>query len=584
LVKDPDLVRDEIEHSWTRGYADDYWNDPVSPLFFELLGDQLTQVVNVELNGIMGYSKPGDETDRLLLLYRNHAYFNLEILKRKVEYEIPPMLRNDDILNYFEDGTGAYGKETMKKQPFRLAKRVLAEIRVMLYDKNGSITKTATAYEKWSKKEFEPFYEKFDLRMQQLSNSGEISKYVELANELDRLMIGHFRLVRYGIPVHNIGMNLIAQYLLGRFLGKEEATATYPILLSGLNHKTSETNQALFRLASGIEAFPHLKSTIIETPSDRIFAKLRADKSQDAVRLTSELESFFKEFGVRGFTREPYYPRWQDAPQHVFNILKAIVREESLVPVELTIRNRDQETITEKEIATRVKSQSIGWVKWKLFSIILSFARKYIIFRENQRFNLDRWITMNRKIFIEIGKRLLNMGVLKEPSDIFFLRKSEIRGFARKDLSVNEIRRIQHAAEERKEEFLKNENLTPPKFLRGNCESEDLVLNVETMMQGIAASRGVLSGPVRVLDRIDDIWQVRSGEILVVPRTDPGWTPVFRKIGGLITETGGLLSHGAVVSREYGIPAVTNIPNACRIFRNGQYVTIDGSKGTVSIE
>jgi len=87
-----------------------------------------------------------------------------------------------------------------------------------------------------------------------------------------------------------------------------------------------------------------------------------------------------------------------------------------------------------------------------------------------------------------------------------------------------------------------------------------------------------------VLDNSDDIWRVRTGDILVVPRTDPGWTPVFRKIGGLITETGGLLSHGAVVSREYGIPAVTNIHNACRIFKTGQTVKIDGSKGTVTVE
>jgi pyruvate,water dikinase len=565
----------------SRGYADDYWNDPVSPLFFELLGDQLTQIVNVELNGIMGYSKPGDDTDRLLLLHRSHAYFNLEILKRKVEYEIPPMLRSDDILNYFEEGTGPYGKVTMKRQPFRMAKRVLAEIRVMLYDKNGSITKTASAYEEWSKKEFEPFHRQFDLKMQLLSKKGEISDYIELAAELDRLMIGHFRLVRYGIPVHNIGMNLIAQYLLGRFLGKEEATATYPVLLSGLKHKTSETNHALFRLVSIVQASPRLKSIIIKTPSDRILTKVRADQSPEAIRLSSELQSFFDEFGVRGFTREPYYPRWQDAPRHVFNILKAMVQEESSVP---TVPTEYQEVITEREIAARVKSQSLGWAKWKFFSIFLGFARKYIIFRENQRFNLDRWITMNRRIFLEIGERLQTFGILREPSDIFFLRKNEIRKIADSSCATSEMKRIQLEVEERKREFLRNENTTPPKFLRGNRESDDYSRNVETMLQGLPASRGVLSGIVRVLDRIDDIWQVRSGEILVVPRTDPGWTPVFRKIGGLITETGGLLSHGAVVSREYGIPAVTNIPNACRIFRTGQHVTIDGSKGMVRIE
>ena len=100
-------VSSEKEVIWTRGYSDDYWNDPVSPLFFELLGDQLTQIVNTELNGIMGYSSTNDgETDKLLRLYHGHAYFNLEVLKRKVEYEIPPFVRNDDILNYFMEGSG----------------------------------------------------------------------------------------------------------------------------------------------------------------------------------------------------------------------------------------------------------------------------------------------------------------------------------------------------------------------------------------------------------------------------------------------------------------------------------------------
>jgi pyruvate,water dikinase len=147
-----------------------------------------------------------------------------------------------------------------------------------------------------------------------------------------------------------------------------------------------------------------------------------------------------------------------------------------------------------------------------------------------------------------------------------------------------EIEKIKQSISRRKRDFLENEKITPPKFLRGNQESTEANCGGQTEFEGIPASRGVLSGPVRVLESIDDICLVRPGEILVVPRTDPGWTPVFRIIGGLITETGGLLSHGAVVSREYGIPAVTNIPNACRIFKTGQMLTIDGSKGTVTIK
>jgi pyruvate,water dikinase len=574
----------EDNTAWTRGYSDDYWNDPVSPLFFELLGDQLTQVVNVELNAIMGYSKPGDATDKLLLLHRAHAYFNLEVLKRKVEYEIPPFLRNDDILNYFEEGSGQYGKETMKKQPFRVAKRIIAEIRVMYYDGNGSIAKTASAYESWTKDKFVPFFENFDSRMQALSKANRLLGYVELVKELDNLMIGHFRLVRYGIPVHNIGMNLLAQYLLGRFLGKEAAAESYPVLISGLKHKTSETNQALFRLASTIQASPKLRSKILEVPSNKLLNALRIDKDSASVQFVSQLDSFFKDYGVRGFTREPYYPRWQDAPEHIFNILKSMVQDDDPTGSGLTSCGKTRESAGDAEIETRVKSQYFGWIKWKLFSIVLGFARKYIVFRENQRFNLDRWITMNRMIFLEIGKTLQTRGILHEPSEVFFLRKNEVQRIAEQNCDPFEIQQIEQAVSKRKREFMENEHLTPPKFLRGNLESETPRSRVEMVLHGIPASRGVLTGPVRVLDRIEDIWRVRTGEILVVPRTDPGWTPVFCKIGGLITETGGLLSHGAVVSREYGIPAVTNIPDACQIFKTGQVVTIDGAKGTVNLE
>jgi phosphohistidine swiveling domain-containing protein len=261
--------------------------------------------------------------------------------------------------------------------------------------------------------------------------------------------------------------------------------------------------------------------------------------------------------------------------------LKAIVQDED--PEGSLGRKQGRDETAEKEIEDRVKSQRAGRVKWALFSTVLNFARKYIVFRENQRFNLDRWITMNRKLYLAVGRNFQNREILSEPSDIFFLRKNEIRGIADGKFNSRETEKTKRLVEERKAEFLRDENVTPPKFLQGDCEFDDPAQSYKTELSGIPASQGVLTGLVRVLDRIDDIWRVRTGEILVVPRTDPGWTPVFGKIGGLITETGGLLSHGAVVSREYRIPAVTNIPNACRIFKTGQTVTIDGSKGIVRI-
>ncbi len=564
--------------AWTRGYSDDYWNDPVTPLFFELLGDQLTQIVNVELNGIMGYSKAREKTEQLLLLHRNHVYFNLEVLKRKVENEIPPMIRNNDVLNYFEDGGGPYGKETMRNQSFKLPKRIMAEIRVMLYDKNGSITKTASAYEKWSQTQFSPFKTKFNKKYPILVKSRDINGLLELAADLDKVMIGHFRLVRYGIPVHNIGMNLIAQYVLSKLIGQEKATESYLVLLDGLEHKTKQTNDELFKLALMINAYPDLRIKILSSPSNSLLTELRSDRDPATKEFVNKIDQFFFNYGFRGYTREPYYPRWEDAPEHVFNILKSMTQEDS------SFQTKNLGSLSKKEVENRVRTQPLGWAKWKVFSIVLGLARKYIIFREEQRFHLDQWITMNRKIYLAIGETFYNSVILKEPRDIFFMRKCEVKKIVNKQVDNTGIEKLKQTINQRKREFIENEKITPPKFLRGGKESQEASCDQQVEFEGTPASQGLLSGPVRVLDNIDDICLVRPGEILVVPRTDPGWTPVFRIIGGLITETGGLLSHGAVVSREYGIPAVTNIPNACQIFKTGQRVIIDGSKGTVTIK
>ena len=149
--------------------------------------------------------------------------------------------------------------------------------------------------------------------------------------------------------------------------------------------------------------------------------------------------------------------------------------------------------------------------------------------------------------------------------------------------SNEEIQQISSEVIKRYEDFKRYENKIPPKFILGSREFDDELQynDKSTIFNGLPASQGIMTAPIRVLHDINLISTVRSGEILVVPQTDPGWTPIFSKIGGLITETGGILSHGAVVSREFGIPAVTNITNACKIFKTGQIVKINGYNGTV---
>ncbi|MFX0026067.1 MAG: PEP/pyruvate-binding domain-containing protein [Candidatus Hermodarchaeota archaeon] len=578
--KSPDL---EYLPIYSRGYSDDYWNDNTTPLFFNLLGDPITNIVNMELNSVMGYKRMDEQ---LLKLFHGHVYFNLNVIKRKVEYEIPTFIRTDDVLNYFPEGSGPYGKKTMKNLPFRLFKRLLSEIRVRFFDPDGSMSKTDDAYERWTKEIFNPYCNDFDFKLESFAGSNELKPLFDLALELDSVMIKHYRLIRYGIPVHNLGMSLLTKYLLTRFLGEKDAQSYYSILISGLNHKLTETNERIHNLVFNCQKSEILRKILAEKKSDEIYNYLLSEQNPIIKEFLYKFNEFLEEFGDRGFTRELYYPRWREAPELVFDILKSLIKEKWENFEEKKKQNLRKRKEIEFHVESKIKAQNFGLLKWKLFSTILKNSRKYIKFRENQRFNLDKWITRHRKLFLEIAKILENRGILNEKKEIFFLYKNEIKNIINDNYDEVELKKLSELAKRRHSEFLTYENVIPPKFLLGLREFNDTIeFDYDSdYFYGIPASQGIVTATARVLNEIDLIPTVQSGEILIVPKTDPGWTPVFSKIGGLITETGGILSHGAVVSREYGIPAVTNIPNACTLFKTGQILTLNGFNGNVILK
>jgi pyruvate,water dikinase len=442
------------------------------------------------------------------------------------------------------------------------------------------MTQTADAYSEFTEEVFGPYCEGFDRKLEKLLQEGATQQLMDLADELDRVMMKHFRLVRYGIPVHNLGMNLITNYMLKRWLGERAQTRLFPVLVGGLEHKTSETNRRIYELAELVREHAGLLETINSTPSNDLYGILSSRDTESAQLFLSRFDEFLHDFGVRGFTREIYYPRWEEEPGYVFDILKSLVSGEC--------RNvSDQESILRRKrakaeaiVEEALKNQRFGPIKLTLFNTILGVSRTYISFRENQRFNLDRWITRNRKLFLALGKQLRDQGYLENTNDIFFLYRKEIRRILKGKSNLTPSQ-VASKASERHADFKKYEDVTPPKFLHGDREFNDPLPDSKDALRGIPASHGVVTGTVRILTKIEDIPQVKSGDILVVPRTDPGWTPVFSKIGGLVTETGGILSHGAVVSREFGIPAVTNIRNACQTLSSGQVVTLDGNQGVV---
>jgi pyruvate,water dikinase len=168
-------------------------------------------------------------------------------------------------------------------------------------------------------------------------------------------------------------------------------------------------------------------------------------------------------------------------------------------------------------------------------------------------------------------------------NDIFFLEVSEIEPVTTGSASFDWRGRI----ELRRRECEKNLKLTPPPFVVGKFDPNAPawpVANADAkLLTGIPVSPGIVTGPARVILRADEHEQVLPGEILIAPFTDPAWSPYFITAAGLVVEQGGILSHGSIVAREYGLPAVTNVASATRVIRTGDLVQVDGNRGRVSV-
>lgn len=556
----------DAETLWTRGYGDEYWSDVTSPLFFSLLGEMLTKYVNHEGSEIMGYRNlTGKE---LLKVHKGHIYFNASVLEEVFTYN-PKFSRTIELLNYFPQKD----QDRIARADTKIVARIWAEVRIMVLDNEGVILRTDKAYKKWAAS-FMAVTGRFDtLDLPSLEDHQLYDEYMRIREA----SLKHFQLIRYGMVTHSIGMNLMVKRWLMDWLDDRSGTL-YSRLISGLeDNKTIKTNIAIARLARWAQRDPSTLEVLSTTSSNEFLSILGMDSRLQGFR--EELDRFLREYGHRSHTREMYFPRWADDPTLVIDVVRSLMTSE-IGDLEKIEKDRMRERKeTEKEVMERIARLRYGHLRKVVFRPILHFAQTYLMFRENQRFYLDHLIYRWRRLFLEYGRRLAARGSLADETDIFFLSKEETFELMEKGGDVKGM------VAERRAEFDRYRNVLPPKFLRGNVEFDDTVVRgADTVrITGVSASPGVVTGRIRVVESIENLPAVREGEIMVTSNTDPGWTAVFSKLGGLVTETGGILSHGAVVSREYGIPAVTAVKDATTFFRTGQRVTLDGNEGTVYI-
>jgi phosphoenolpyruvate synthase/pyruvate phosphate dikinase len=206
--------------------------------------------------------------------------------------------------------------------------------------------------------------------------------------------------------------------------------------------------------------------------------------------------------------------------------------------------------------------------------------RAFAGYREYPKYGKQSRDFVYKRALMEEAGRLVRAGVIREPEDIFFLRLEELRDVVRAGRADHDL------IDRRRDEFRSFQTLTPPRVLTSDGEALTGAYRRDDVpagaLAGLPVSAGTVEGRARV---ITDMAQadLEAGDILVTRFTDPGWTPLFVAISGLVTEVGGQMTHGAVIAREYGLPAVVGVQDATRLIRDGQRVRLHGTEGYVEI-
>jgi phosphohistidine swiveling domain-containing protein len=277
--------------------------------------------------------------------------------------------------------------------------------------------------------------------------------------------------------------------------------------------------------------------------------------------------------------------RWHERPERVRKIVEDIIRS-GVEPKDPDHAAAAQTAVYEAERQRILRAlRRSPWRRLRFeraFRRRLALARTYLSRREQMREYSTRVYNIVRQYAVEAGRRLQRSGRLKDGNDIFMLDTRELRALA--DSSQGTVDLLERA-EFRRQLYRGYRLLEPPGELGRNVSgpAEPAAEADASLLKGIGCSAGVATAVVRVVPTLEQAEALQAGEILVTRFTDPGWTPVLGLVTGIVTEVGGLLSHAAVIGREYGIPAVLNVPRATQILKTGQRVEIDGSKGTVRV-
>jgi pyruvate,water dikinase len=379
---------------------------------------------------------------------------------------------------------------------------------------------------------------------------------------------------------------LTAGLLTGRRFDKKikkwtgEANASDSIIMSIPNSITTETGLSLMDVTDVIRGN---KAVIdyLNNPCEKTF--FEDINNLDGGKIVCDaLKQYLSEYGMRcSGDIDITLPRWIENPiELVPSILSNLENFKSGASKQKYEQGKISSEKRIQELVDKVEKLPRGKKKARKIRRMASLIRNYIGFREYPKFSYMKRYYIYKEAMLREAKKLMDKGYINELEDIYYLYFDELRAVVNGQTFDNSI------ISERKKNYEDYEKLTPPRVMTSDGEiiigEYETSNHPENALPGLAVSAGVVEGRARIVKNLKDSY-LSEGDILVTEFTDPSWTPTFVSIKGLITEVGGLSTHGAIIAREYGLPAVVSVKDATNLIKDGQLIRLNGTEGYIEL-
>jgi len=355
--------------------------------------------------------------------------------------------------------------------------------------------------------------------------------------------------------------------------------------LSGFKSRIMQANDALYDICKMIRADKALYEIVVTTPARRLMGALQSHPGAGSI--LESLDAYLQTYGHQGYSLDFGEPTQMEDPSALFVTLKSMVQNRNYDP-----KQHEELARAKREKAMQEATELLDGLQYWQFRYRLWFTGKYYPIREESCFVLGTAWPVLRPMASELGRRLVDTGSLGDPERIYFLWPAELEDTLAARKAGKAMPELIQLTAERHELREARRRLHPPGTIPPEISENPGVKFKETQfkndessdtLRGIPVSPGTVTGPASLILNSDEFDKMEPGTILVCPMTSPAWTQLFAHATGLVTDIGGILGHGSIVAREYGIPAVVGTGTITVRVKHGQMIEVDGDAGTVKL-